>query len=72
MTLYIVVTQLQGEVRGDGPSEEVLACGRWKKPSTLSDAKFDFLVMDAFISSTKESAKFHRIGERKVPAEDNL
>ncbi|XP_061163138.1 uncharacterized protein LOC133172293 isoform X2 [Saccostrea echinata] len=55
------VTQLQKEQVGDCPTEDVLACGRWKKPATLSDAKFDFLVVDASIYSTKESSKYRRI-----------
>jgi hypothetical protein len=57
------VAQLQKEQVGNSPSEDVLACGRWKKPATLSDAKFDFLVVDACIYSTTESDKFHRIGK---------
>ncbi|XP_062621475.1 uncharacterized protein LOC134283050 isoform X2 [Saccostrea cucullata] len=55
------VTQLQKEQAGDCPTEDVLACGRWKKPATLSDAKFDFLVVDAGIYSTKEPSKCRRI-----------
>ncbi|XP_048762165.2 uncharacterized protein LOC125670816 [Ostrea edulis] len=55
------VAQLKKEQDGHSPTEDILACGRWKKPATLSDAKFDFLVVDACIYSTKESDKFHRI-----------
>lgn len=55
------VAQLQREERGEPPTEDVLACGRWKKPDTLQDAKFDFLVTDACIYSTKDPSKYHRI-----------
>lgn len=63
----ISVAQLQREERGEPPTEDVLACGRWKKPDTLQDAKFDFLVTDACIYSTKDPSKYHRIGRYPGP-----
>lgn len=44
---------------GDTP----LAHGRWAKPACLDEAKFDFLVVDATVISTRDRQKFHTIGK---------
>lgn len=41
----------------DPSPEEPLAHGRWAKPVALQDGKFDFLVLDAAVYSTKDRKK---------------
>ncbi|OWF53494.1 uncharacterized protein LOC110446272 [Mizuhopecten yessoensis] len=45
----------------DQSPEEPIAHGRWAKPTALQDGKFDFLVLDATVYSTKDRKKSHTL-----------
>lgn len=56
------VNRLRKRVKITEPSpEEPIAHGRWGKPASLQDGKFDFLVVDATVCSTKDRTKSHTI-----------
>ena len=47
-----------------------VAYGRWGKPRCLAEAKYDFLILDAIVASTKDPLDRVQIG--KSVAEDLL
>ncbi|XP_060079918.1 uncharacterized protein LOC132559324 [Ylistrum balloti] len=56
------VSRLRKRIKVMDPSpEEPLAHGRWAKPMSLQDGKFDFLVLDATVFSTRDRKKSHTL-----------
>lgn len=52
-------------------SEVPVAHGRWGKPQCLTEAKYDFLVIDATVASTKDGTKSETLGNH-IGNEDDV